>query len=130
MLELLPFRCHHRAQWRRSRSDRHVAFANREPLMIEEVVERARVTASARTCQFVSARGGIVYVWLEGPGLVRATTKPPDRDIAFVRHDGPGFELHQDMKILTPHAWTIVHRRFPPRVEAIWNNADWLGSGT
>jgi hypothetical protein len=83
--------------------------------------------------EFVSARGGRLYVWISvhqgfrcALALLEAsTTRPRGGDLYFRRVLAPGFDLYLEARQrLWPRTMEFaVHRR---RVRAYWNGLAWI----
>jgi hypothetical protein len=69
------------------------------------------------------ARGGNLYVWAEGAGLLRARAKnPPRESISYDTFSSDGCSIHVDQGIEPATRWLIKWTRLPwPHFQAFYN---------
>jgi hypothetical protein len=72
-----------------------------------------RIEMDEKTAAALRARGGKLYVWLDGAGLPRAGTTPPLRAMEFATISGDGWSVHVDSAIPPNPKWFIKWSRFP-----------------
>jgi hypothetical protein len=87
-----------------------------------EPAERTKVEMSAATAAALRERGGNVYVWADGAGMLRTSTNPPTGSIVYDRCFGEGWAVHVDREIEPPTRWVIERQRLPwPRFRALYD---------
>ena len=61
------------------------------------------------------ARGGILYVWRDQAGMIRARAKPPVEALSFETFYGDGWTVQIDRGITSKpvRCWLIVRKRIP-----------------
>ena len=68
------------------------------------------------------ARGGNLYLWVEGAGLLRAKAKPPRESISYDTFSSNGCSIHVDQNIKPASRWLIKWTRLPwPHFQAFYN---------
>jgi hypothetical protein len=92
---------------------------------LSELAEHPRIDMSPGTAAALRQRGGILYVWADKAGMVRARTNPPVEALDYDTFSGNGWSLHVDRGIAPAHRWLIKWRRLPwPHFRAFYNPVD------
>lgn len=87
-----------------------------------EPTEPTKVDMSPATATALVRRGGNLYVWAEGLGIVQARTDPPARAMLYDTVYGEGWSVHIDREIEPSPRWVIKRKRLPwPHFEALYN---------
>ena len=73
---------------------------------MSEPAEPTKVEMSAATAAALRNRGGNLYVWAEGAGLLRTSTNPPG-SLVYDTCFGEGWAVHVDREIEPPTRWSM-----------------------
>jgi hypothetical protein len=100
---------------------------------VETTVEMSRATLAA-----LKRRGGKLFIWLDGAGMIHVRPSRPRSVMSFDTIETDAVVLHVDPEIKPPHRWVIVYSRLawphfdahldPPPVSvfgAIVDNITW-----
>ena len=80
-------------------------------------IEMTRAAVSA-----LRARGGNLYLWVEGAGLLRARANPPRKSNGYDTFSSNGGSIHVDQGIKPASRWLIKWTRLPwPHFQAFYN---------
>lgn len=92
---------------------------------MSEAAESTKVEMSSATASALRERGGNLYIWVVGAGMVRTSLNPPDDPARFDRFSGDGWSVHVDRDIEPPTRWVIKRKRLPrPRFIALYDPLD------
>jgi hypothetical protein len=90
-----------------------------------------RIRVSRDAAEFVSAHGGVLYVWVSEAGLLHTATLPPEGRHDWHRERRNGIECAFAPSVGEVSDWRIELRRVPRKhVEAISNVTYGPGDGT
>jgi hypothetical protein len=76
--------------------------------MMETTVEMSRATHAA-----LNGRGGKLFIWLDGAGMMHVRPSRPRSPVSFDTIETDAVVLHVDPEIKPPHRWVIVYSRLP-----------------
>ena len=88
----------------------------------EVVEESPQIEMTLAAVSALRARGGSLYLWAEGAGLLRAKAKPPRESISYETFSSNGCSIHVDQTIKPASRWLIKWTRLPwPHFQAFYN---------
>lgn len=78
------------------------------------------VEMSPATLAALKKRGGTLFIWLDGAGMIHVRTHEPRAMVTFEPIRGEDYVLHVDSEIKPPKRWVIVYKRLPwPHFDAL-----------
>jgi hypothetical protein len=75
---------------------------------VETTVEMSRATLAA-----LKRRGGRLFIWLDGAGMMHVRTGGPGHSVRFEAIETDDVVVHVDSEIKPPQRWVIAYSRLP-----------------
>jgi hypothetical protein len=90
-----------------------------------EVEASPQIEMTLAAVSALRARGGNLYLWAEGAGLLRAKANPPRKSISYDTFSSNGCSIHVDQGIEPASRWLIKRTRLPwPHFQAFYNPSE------
>jgi hypothetical protein len=87
-----------------------------------EVDASPQIEMTLAAVSALRARGGNLYLWAEGSGLLHARANPPRKSISYETFSSNGCSIHVDQGIEPASPWLIKWTRLPwPHFQAFYN---------
>ena len=87
-----------------------------------EINASPQIEMSPAAVSALHARGGNLYLWAEGAGLLRARANPPRESISYDTFSSNGCSIHVDQGIEPASRWLIKWTRLPwPHFQVFYN---------
>lgn len=68
---------------------------------------------SRATLAALKKRGGNLFIWLDGAGMIHVRPNAPSSSARFETIESDSVVLHVDCEIKPPRRWVIVYSRLP-----------------
>ena len=81
--------------------------------------ESPQIEMTLAAVSALRARGGNLYLWAEGAGLLRVRANPPRKSISYDTFSSNGCSIHVDQGIKPASRWLISGRGCPGRISRL-----------